>query len=64
LLRGEDNIVFDAGAWHDTSVAIERPNLVNLFMPSAARSDLTKLGESFSAFPVALLVSPELAKSV
>jgi len=64
LLHSENDILFNAAAWRDTCLAVGESDLTNLFMPTApARSPMT-IGDHLGGFPVALLMSSGIAKSL
>jgi maltooligosyltrehalose synthase len=64
LLRREDDILFDAAAWRDTYVTVDGSEFINLFMPGAPARGPIMVGGLFGEFPVALLISPEMAKAL
>ena len=64
LLRSEDDILFNPAAWRDTRLGVDGANLTSLFVPRAATDGAIKVGALFGDFPVAVLVSPEVFKSL
>jgi maltooligosyltrehalose synthase len=64
LLRSEREILFDEAAWRDTSVVGTRGSLVDLLSAGAAKGECTAVGKVLREFPVALLVSPDLAATL
>jgi maltooligosyltrehalose synthase len=64
LLHSENEIVFDARAWRDTSVAFDRSDLTNLFVSGVSTRGAIMIGELFKNFPAALLVSSGISKAL
>ena len=57
LLRSEQEILFNAGAWADTVIAFDGRDLRNLFAAVGTLEGSIHVGALFSKFPVAVLIS-------
>jgi len=64
LLRSEEEILFDAGAWADTAVAFDGRDLRNLFAAVGPLEAPVRVGAILRDFPVALLISPAVRELI
>jgi (1->4)-alpha-D-glucan 1-alpha-D-glucosylmutase len=62
-LRSERDILFDEAAWRDTCVACSG-SFINLFSAGRSMRECSAVGEALRDFPVALLLSPDVAAAV
>jgi maltooligosyltrehalose synthase len=62
LLRCEEDILFGEAAWRDTTLEVSSHEFTNLFAAGEVAQEAITVGRLLSEFPVAVLISPALAK--